>query len=101
MGYGFGMLALAYANDASSFLLVFGLAAYFFSHKMVRLVLLTAPIASVCAGIAVGRVAGMCVEGVCGWNLDAWEIFSWGGSDVVSTVEAKVVSAARNGASEQ
>ncbi|EED93659.1 oliosaccharyl transferase, partial [Thalassiosira pseudonana CCMP1335] len=61
---GFGMVAIGFANDASSFLLVYGLAAYFFSHKMVRLILLTAPIASVLAGLLVGRVAGFCVEAV-------------------------------------
>jgi hypothetical protein len=41
-------------TPASSFLLLYGAAAYFFSHKMVRLILLTAPIASVCGGIALG-----------------------------------------------
>lgn len=92
--YGFSMVAAAFCNDASSFLLVYGLAAYFFSHKMVRLVLLTAPIASICGGVAVGRVAGWCVEGACGWNLDVWEVFGpeGDGEDVmVSTVEAKVI----------
>mmetsp|Transcript_24713 Transcript_24713/g.51515 ORF Transcript_24713/g.51515 Transcript_24713/m.51515 type:complete len:974 (+) Transcript_24713:126-3047(+) len=43
-------------GDASGFLFVYALAAYFFSHKMVRLVLLTAPIASILGGIAVGRI---------------------------------------------
>ena len=45
-------------DDASSFLFVYAIAAYFFSHKMVRLILLTAPIASCLAGIAVGRLVG-------------------------------------------
>ena len=96
---GFGMVAFGYCNDASSFLLVYGLAAYFFSHKMVRLILLTAPIASVLGGIAVGRVAGWCVEGVCGWRLDLWEICEllFGNEDescvvAATVVEAKVVS---------
>ena len=91
--YGFGMVAIAFSNDASSFLLVYGMAAYFFSHKMVRLILLTAPIASVLGGMAVGRVAGWCVEGVCGWNLDAWEIFALveDQKDEKITVEAKIV----------
>ncbi|KAL7480004.1 hypothetical protein ACHAW6_005716 [Cyclotella cf. meneghiniana] len=71
---GFGMVAIGFTNDASSFLLVYGMATYFFSHKMVRLILLTAPIASVFGGIVVGRVAGMCIEGVCGWRLDAVDI---------------------------
>jgi dolichyl-diphosphooligosaccharide--protein glycosyltransferase len=71
---GFGMVAIAYSNDASSFLLVYGVATYFFSHKMVRLILLTAPIACVFGGIVVGRVAGFCVEGVLGMRLDAADI---------------------------
>ncbi|EEC43036.1 oligosaccharyl transferase [Phaeodactylum tricornutum CCAP 1055/1] len=49
------MVCLFSFNDSSSFLLVYGVAAYFFSHKMVRLILLTAPIASVTAGIALGK----------------------------------------------
>ena len=43
-------------SDSASFLLVWGSAAYFFSHKMVRLILLTAPIGCVLAGIVVGRL---------------------------------------------
>ena len=75
--YGFGMIAIGYTNDASSFLLVFGVAAHFFSHKMVRLILLTSPIASVLGGMLCGRVAGTCIEGVCGWSIDVWNEFSW------------------------
>jgi dolichyl-diphosphooligosaccharide--protein glycosyltransferase len=48
--------ALFYFNDSSSFLIVYGVAAYFFSHKMVRLILLTAPIASCSGGIFLGRL---------------------------------------------
>lgn len=48
-------------SDSSSFLIVWGTAAYFFSHKMVRLILLTAPIASILGGIAAGRVFVWCV----------------------------------------
>lgn len=54
--YGLAMTLLFGYNDSSSFLLVYGVAAYYFSLKMVRLILLTAPIASVLGGIAVGRV---------------------------------------------
>ncbi|KAL7508596.1 hypothetical protein ACHAXN_005670 [Cyclotella atomus] len=68
---GFGMVAIVDSNDASSFLLVYGMATYFFSHKMVRLILLTALIACVFGGIVVGRVAGFCVEGILGIRLDA------------------------------
>jgi dolichyl-diphosphooligosaccharide---protein glycosyltransferase len=51
-------------SDASSFLLTWGTAAYFFSHKMVRLILLTAPIGCVLAGALAGR-------------LLAWSIHQW------------------------
>jgi dolichyl-diphosphooligosaccharide--protein glycosyltransferase len=49
-------------GDASSFLFVYAFAAYFFSHKMVRLILLTAPIASSLSGIAVGRLVSWCLS---------------------------------------
>ena len=49
-------------SDSSSFLLVWGTAAYFFSHKMVRLILLTAPIGTSLAGIAVGRIVSWCLK---------------------------------------
>ncbi len=93
--YGFGMVAVAFCNDASSFLLVYGMATYFFSLKMVRLILLTAPIASVLGGMLVGRVAGCCVEGACGWNLDLFKelrsLRGEAGNITLQTVEAKVV----------
>mmetsp|Transcript_41640 Transcript_41640/g.50670 ORF Transcript_41640/g.50670 Transcript_41640/m.50670 type:complete len:1014 (-) Transcript_41640:84-3125(-) len=44
-----------YFDDASSFLVVYFVTAYFFSKKMVRLILLTAPIASVIGGVVMGR----------------------------------------------
>jgi dolichyl-diphosphooligosaccharide--protein glycosyltransferase len=88
--YGFGMIAVAFCNDASSFLLVYGVAAYYFSLKMVRLILLTAPIASVLGGMLVGRVAGWCVEGACGWNLDLFKELGWIKGDVgIISVDAK------------
>ncbi len=87
--WGFGMVAIGYTNDASSFLLVYGIAAYFFSHKMVRLILLTSPIASVLGGMLCGRVAGTCVEGVCGWSIDVWNEFSLTNDDRVSAEETK------------
>ena len=54
---------LVFFNDASSFLFVYGVAAYYFSHRMVRLILLTAPIASVLGGIFFGRVAVWMLNG--------------------------------------
>jgi dolichyl-diphosphooligosaccharide--protein glycosyltransferase len=56
------MIVMFKLSDSSSFLIVWGSAAYFFSHKMVRLVLLTAPIGSVLGGIAAGRVFAWCVH---------------------------------------
>lgn len=55
---GFFMVALFFFHDASSFLLVYGVAAYFFASKMNRLILLTGPIASVLGGLALGRFWG-------------------------------------------
>lgn len=54
--YGLAMTLLFGYNDSSSFLLIYGVASYYFSLKMVRLILLTAPIASILGGIAVGRL---------------------------------------------
>mmetsp|Transcript_15450 Transcript_15450/g.38925 ORF Transcript_15450/g.38925 Transcript_15450/m.38925 type:complete len:973 (-) Transcript_15450:115-3033(-) len=51
-------------SDTSSFLLVWGVAAYFFSHRMVRLILLTAPIGSALGGIAAGRILT--------WSVRQW-----------------------------
>ncbi len=52
--FGLAIVGLVGCTASSSFLLMYGVTAYFFSHKMVRLILLTAPIASICAGIALG-----------------------------------------------
>jgi dolichyl-diphosphooligosaccharide---protein glycosyltransferase len=61
---GFGLVLIAFCNDSSSFLIVYGIAAYFFSHRMVRLILLTAPIASTCGGIALGHLQGWMVGSI-------------------------------------
>jgi dolichyl-diphosphooligosaccharide---protein glycosyltransferase len=61
---GLAFTCLAYWNDASSFLLVYSAAAYYFSHRMVRLILLTAPIASVLGGICLGRIFAWMINGV-------------------------------------
>ena len=96
--FGFGLVAIGFCNDASSFVLVYGIAAYFFSSKMVRLILLTAPIGSVLGGMLVGRIAGSCVEGICGWRIDLFEEFRFiednGG---IAKVDPKVVDT-RDGA---
>lgn len=60
-----GYLILTFKlSDATSFLIVWGAASYYFSLKMVRLVLLTAPIGTVLAGIFAGRAL-------------AWAIAQW------------------------
>eukprot|EP00554_Chaetoceros_debilis_P004761 CAMPEP_0194095368 /NCGR_PEP_ID=MMETSP0149-20130528/56790_1 /TAXON_ID=122233 /ORGANISM="Chaetoceros debilis, Strain MM31A-1" /LENGTH=962 /DNA_ID=CAMNT_0038781309 /DNA_START=608 /DNA_END=3496 /DNA_ORIENTATION=- len=64
---GFALVALRYFHDSSSFLLVYGLATYFFSLKMVRLILLTAPIASAFTGIVVGRLIGLFLYNIIGF----------------------------------
>jgi dolichyl-diphosphooligosaccharide--protein glycosyltransferase len=58
-------------SDSSSFLIVWATAAYFFSHKMVRLILLTAPIGSILGGIAAGRIGASTSGGVL-WITRNW-----------------------------
>jgi dolichyl-diphosphooligosaccharide--protein glycosyltransferase len=58
------LIVFFHLSDAASFLLVWGLTAYFFSHKMVRLILLTAPIGSCLGGIAAGRLLA--------WSMRQW-----------------------------
>ena len=49
-------LVLGFFGDSPSFLSAFAIAAYFFSLKMVRLILLIGPISSILSGIVVGRL---------------------------------------------
>jgi len=63
---GFGIVASIGFTPASSFLIIYGLASYFFSLKMVRLVLLAAPIASICGGIFLGYVWAWSIGGIFG-----------------------------------
>ncbi|CAB9527217.1 glycosyltransferase subunit STT3A [Seminavis robusta] len=56
------VLVMCNLSDSSSFLIAWGAVAYFFSHKMVRLILLTAPIGSVLGGIAAGRLFSWCLQ---------------------------------------
>ena len=58
---GYIIVGLLHMSDSSSFLMVWGASAYFFSLKMVRLVLLTAPIACILGGIVAGRVIAWCL----------------------------------------
>jgi dolichyl-diphosphooligosaccharide--protein glycosyltransferase len=59
LGY---LLTFFNLSDASSFLVAWGLVTYYFSNKMVRLLLLTAPIGSVLGGILAGRVVSWSVR---------------------------------------
>jgi len=69
---GFAILLFRF-GDSAGFLFVYALAAYFFSHKMVRLVLLTAPIASSLSGIAVGRIVSWSMSVLLGEEDDVEE----------------------------
>lgn len=83
---GYLFVATVGLSDASSFLIVWGTAAYFFSHKMVRLILLTAPIGSTLGGIAAGRIFAWCLRQ---W----WEDQSAESTDVVQ--DGEIDSAAK------
>merc|ERR1712161_170289 len=64
---GFAFVLLRFFHDASSFLVVFGVVTFFLSNKMVRLILLTAPIASVLSGIVLGRLFSFCFYNIVGF----------------------------------
>lgn len=49
------IFSLIHFGDASSFVITFAVTAYFFSLKMMRLILLMGPVASILGGITVGR----------------------------------------------
>jgi len=50
------IVVLCNFGDASSFLVIYALMAFYFSNKMVRLVLLLGPICSILGGISAGRL---------------------------------------------
>jgi dolichyl-diphosphooligosaccharide--protein glycosyltransferase len=84
LGY---LVTMAHMSDASSFLLAWGAATYFFSHRMVRLILLTAPISSILGGIAAGRIVS--------WSIQQlWDASS--GTETTNIV-AEAVAEAPNG----
>ena len=72
------LLTLAHLSDASSFLLAWGSVSYFFSSKMVRLILLMSPIGSVLGGIAAGRIIS--------WSIRQF----WDSASSLSSDTAKV-----------
>jgi len=58
-------------TDAKIFLALYGCVAYFFSAKMVRLVILLGPVASSCAGVVLGFALRWAVEQILGGATDA------------------------------
>mmetsp|Transcript_17659 Transcript_17659/g.25169 ORF Transcript_17659/g.25169 Transcript_17659/m.25169 type:complete len:955 (-) Transcript_17659:1129-3993(-) len=58
-------------GDAASFLTVYAAAAYFFSAKMVRLIILLGPIASCLTGVVLGRLLHWCLSQYLSWLNDA------------------------------
>merc|ERR1719253_2187423 len=67
------VITLGRFGDANAFLFVYSLAAYFFSHKMVRLILLTAPIASALGG----SLRAACWRGPWGRSWTPGTTMSW------------------------
>jgi len=82
---GFAMVALFFVSDSSSFLLVYGAAAYYFSHRMVRLILLTAPIASTLGGIVLGRAFAWMFRSLAGEPLDLQNLMGAGPTSSTTT----------------
>jgi Uncharacterized membrane protein, required for N-linked glycosylation len=56
------IMTLIWFGDGPSFVAAYGVTAYFFSHKMVRLILLMAPVTSILGGIALGRLGSWCLH---------------------------------------
>lgn len=63
------LMTFIYFGDAPSFLILYAVVAYFFSAKMVRLVLLLAPIASCLGGVFFGRIGSWSVHTLLRWFL--------------------------------
>ena len=51
------LMVLAGLNDQSGFLALYAMVTYFFSAKMVRLIILTGPIAAILGGYFLGYMA--------------------------------------------
>jgi len=56
------IMVMIHFGDSPSFVAAYGVTAYFFSHRMVRLILLLAPVTSILGGIAFGRIIS--------WSID-------------------------------
>lgn len=99
---GFILVSLFYFHDSSSFLLVYAAAAYFFSHKMVRLILLTSPIASALGGVALGRAFGWCLTSLADYRPSFGQLLeTLGNADedagATEVVEAQIVEQGAKG----
>lgn len=79
------VLVMCNLSDSSSFLIAWGATSYFFSHKMVRLILLTAPIGSILGGIAAGRIALWCFQQWWSSEVDDNSSSSSSNDDALST----------------
>jgi dolichyl-diphosphooligosaccharide---protein glycosyltransferase len=64
------MMILSKPTDSRTFLILYGLVAYFFSAKMVRLVLLLGPIASSLGGIAIANMLEWSYEKIVSTPVD-------------------------------
>jgi dolichyl-diphosphooligosaccharide--protein glycosyltransferase len=90
------IMVMVNLSDSSSFLLVWGLTSYFFSHRMVRLILLTAPIGSTLGGIAAGRMFTWCLRQW--WDSDDGEVVQDGGETSKNPKSAAAAAATKKGA---
>lgn len=94
--FGLGLTALLYFHDSSSFLIIYAVAAYFFSAKMVRLILLTAPIASILSGIALAHLWAWGLTAVLGQRPSLMELFQTDDDLVVEAKEEKTARAVKD-----
>jgi len=88
---GFSIISLIGCTPASSFLMIYGIASYFFSLKMVRLILLAAPIASICSGICLGYVWAWSIGAMFGESRPSLESVLIGKSDEAHATGLTVV----------
>jgi dolichyl-diphosphooligosaccharide--protein glycosyltransferase len=65
------LTVVLYWGDASSFLVIYAISAFFLSRRMIRLIFLISPIASILSGTAIGRMVSHVLYKIC--ELDADE----------------------------
>jgi len=86
---GYALIALRYFHDSSSFLIVYATATYFFSLKMVRLILLTAPIVCVLCGVTAGRCVGFITYNLLGFSPSLSSVFDLFAEEKIEVKEKK------------